>query len=51
MSDVVEVGLDRIDRKILSILQTDGRISNLRLADQVALSPTATPLVFAATAP
>ena len=41
MNDVVEVGLDRIDRKILSILQTDGRISNLRLADQVALSPTA----------
>ena len=33
--------LDRIDRKILSILQDDGRISNLKLAEQVALSPTA----------
>ena len=33
--------LDRIDRKILSILQTDGRIANLKLADSVALSPTA----------
>ena len=41
MSDVLEVDLDRIDRKILAILQTDGRISNLRLAEQVALSPTA----------
>ena len=36
-----EEGLDRIDRKILSILQTDGRISNLKLAESVALSPTA----------
>ena len=33
--------LDRIDIKILSALQTDGRISNLKLAEQVALSPTA----------
>ena len=33
--------LDRIDRKILSILQEDGRIANLKLADAVALSPTA----------
>lgn len=32
---------DRIDRKILGLLQQDGRISNLRLAEQVALSPTA----------
>ncbi|WP_120967110.1 Lrp/AsnC ligand binding domain-containing protein [Comamonas sp. lk] len=36
-----EESIDRIDRKILAILQADGRISNLRLADQVALSPTA----------
>lgn len=35
-------GLDRIDRKILSALQTDGRITNLELADKVGLSPTAT---------
>jgi Lrp/AsnC family leucine-responsive transcriptional regulator len=34
-------GLDRIDRKILRILQVDGRISNLKLAEQVQLSPTA----------
>ncbi|MGP1681822.1 MAG: AsnC family transcriptional regulator, partial [Giesbergeria sp.] len=34
-------GIDRIDRKILSILQEDGRISNLRLSEQVGLSPTA----------
>jgi Lrp/AsnC family leucine-responsive transcriptional regulator len=33
--------LDRIDRKILSILQEDGRIANLKLAEAVALSPTA----------
>ena len=36
-----EPDLDRIDRKILSILQEDGRIANLKLADAVALSPTA----------
>ncbi|HMW24739.1 MAG TPA: Lrp/AsnC ligand binding domain-containing protein [Burkholderiaceae bacterium] len=33
--------LDRIDRRILVQLQEDGRISNLRLAEAVALSPTA----------
>jgi Lrp/AsnC family transcriptional regulator, leucine-responsive regulatory protein len=33
--------LDRIDLKILAALQEDGRISNLKLADTVALSPTA----------
>ena len=33
--------IDRIDRKILSILQEDGRIANLKLAEAVALSPTA----------
>jgi Lrp/AsnC family leucine-responsive transcriptional regulator len=33
--------LDRIDRKILQVLQEDGRISNLKLAEAVALSPTA----------
>ena len=36
-----EPDLDRIDRKILSILQEDGRIANLKLAGAVALSPTA----------
>jgi Lrp/AsnC family transcriptional regulator, leucine-responsive regulatory protein len=33
--------LDRIDLKILQELQNDGRISNLKLAESVALSPTA----------
>ena len=33
--------LDRIDLKILDCLQQDGRISNLKLAESVALSPTA----------
>ena len=33
--------LDRIDLKILDALQRDGRISNLKLAESVALSPTA----------
>src|SRR3569832_2362548 len=33
--------LDRIDRRILKHLQDDGRISNLKLAEAVALSPTA----------
>lgn len=31
--------LDRIDRRILDILQNDGNISNLELADKVGLSP------------
>ena len=35
------INLDRIDRRILDALQRDGRISNLRLAEEVALSPTA----------
>lgn len=33
--------LDRIDLKILDALQLDGRLSNLKLAETVALSPTA----------
>ena len=33
--------IDRIDRKILNILQRDGRIANLKLAEEVTLSPTA----------
>ncbi|MGZ4954572.1 MAG: Lrp/AsnC family transcriptional regulator, partial [Methylobacter sp.] len=31
--------LDRFDRQILQILQTDGRISNQELADHIGLSP------------
>ena len=34
--------LDRIDLRILALLQADGRLSNLKLADAVSLSPTAT---------
>ncbi len=33
--------LDRTDRRILQQLQEDGRISNLKLAEAVSLSPTA----------
>ncbi|GKS76692.1 Lrp/AsnC ligand binding domain-containing protein [Acidovorax sp. SUPP950] len=36
-----EPSLDRIDRRILKTLQEDGRIANLKLAERVALSPTA----------
>lgn len=35
----VQVDLDAIDLKILRILQTNGRIPNTDLADQVGLSP------------
>ena len=33
--------LDRIDLRILEVLQADGRIANLKLAEAVSLSPTA----------
>jgi len=36
-----EANLDRVDRRILQVLQEDGRISNLKLAEAVTLSPTA----------
>ncbi len=39
MSDIAE--LDRIDLRILACLQEDGRLSNLKLAETVGLSPTA----------
>jgi Lrp/AsnC family leucine-responsive transcriptional regulator len=38
----VSTALDRTDRRILSLLQQDGRITNLKLAEAVHLSPTAT---------
>jgi len=38
---MVDDSLDRIDLRILECLQRDGRISNLKLAETVALSPTA----------
>lgn len=34
--------LDRIDRKLLKVLQEDGRIATVELADKIGLSPTAT---------
>lgn len=34
--------MDRIDQSILSVLQREGRITNLQLAERVGLSPTAT---------
>ena len=40
MTDITNT-LDRIDLKILNQLQQDGRTSNLKLAETVALSPTA----------
>ncbi len=37
----METALDTIDRRILRELQADGRITNLKLAEAVHLSPTA----------
>ena len=34
--------MDRTDRKILKLLQEDGRITTVDLADRIGLSPTAT---------
>ncbi len=34
-----KIELDKIDRKILSILQSDGRLSNQEVAERVSLSP------------
>ena len=36
-----QVDLDKLDQRILSVLQQDGRISNQLLAEQVGLSPAA----------
>ena len=38
---LTSLDIDRIDLKILQALQHDGRLSNLKLAEHVALSPTA----------
>ena len=37
-----KMDIDRLDRRILSILQADGRIAAVDLANQVGLSPTST---------
>jgi Lrp/AsnC family transcriptional regulator, leucine-responsive regulatory protein len=36
---MTKLTLDKIDRKILAILQTDGRLSNQEVAERVNLSP------------
>lgn len=36
------VALDKIDRKILQVLQADGRLAGVELAERVGLSPTST---------
>jgi Lrp/AsnC family leucine-responsive transcriptional regulator len=41
MEDIPRHSLDKIDARILRVLQKDGRISNLKLAEDVHLSPTA----------
>lgn len=38
----MKITIDPMDRKILRVLQVDGRITNLELAEKVHLSPTAT---------
>lgn len=40
-SMTAEVLLDRIDRRILAVLQAEGRITNQALAERVAMSPSA----------
>ena len=37
---MTNISLDRIDKHILSLMQKNGRITNLELADQIGLSPT-----------
>jgi Lrp/AsnC family leucine-responsive transcriptional regulator len=39
---VTMTDIDRTDRRILGILQVDGRIATVELADRIGLSPTAT---------
>lgn len=38
----MNIPIDNMDRKILRLLQQEGRITNLQLAERVHLSPTAT---------
>jgi Lrp/AsnC family leucine-responsive transcriptional regulator len=39
---VATTDIDKIDRRILAALQTDGRIATVDLADRIGLSPTST---------
>jgi Lrp/AsnC family leucine-responsive transcriptional regulator len=38
---MTQMQLDKIDRKLLTLLQSDGRMSNAQLASEVSLSPAA----------
>jgi Lrp/AsnC family leucine-responsive transcriptional regulator len=38
---MAELKMDKIDRKLLSLLETDGRMSNAKLASEIGLSPAA----------
>ena len=38
---MAELKMDKIDRKLLTLLETDGRMSNAKLASEVGLSPAA----------
>lgn len=40
--DVTTAELDRTDRRILAVLQADGRIATVDLAERIGLSPTST---------
>lgn len=42
MSDSDIEGLDRLDCKVLRVLQSDGRITTAELSERIGLSPTAT---------
>jgi Lrp/AsnC family leucine-responsive transcriptional regulator len=38
---MTDLKMDKIDRKLLTLLETDGRMSNAKLASEVGLSPAA----------
>src|SRR5690242_1820685 len=40
VAENASTGLDVLDSKILAVLQVDGRLSNVELAERVGLSPT-----------
>lgn len=41
METTPKIPLDKVDRRILRLLQNDGRVSHVHLAEKVGLSPTA----------
>jgi DNA-binding Lrp family transcriptional regulator len=40
MAQEKHIVLDRLDRQILSLLQDNGRMTNLELSEKIGLSPT-----------